>query len=163
MSKSFLKTAVILLTVVLIGMLCLSGCGEKNADAKNNGSSQHAHTFQPSTCENPQTCPCGATRGNAVGHSWIDATCITPKTCLACGKTEGEGLGHKFIEGLCEVCGEIDLDEIVDSPKVWISKDGLYHGNRSCSNSPDDPNQESTLAKARRAGIHPCPRCYTAN
>lgn len=26
----------------------------------------------------------------ATGHSWIDATCIAPKTCATCGTTEGE-------------------------------------------------------------------------
>ena len=27
-------------------------------------------------------------------HSWVDATCVSPKTCSACGITEGEALGH---------------------------------------------------------------------
>ena len=52
----------------------------------------------------------------ALGHSWKEATCETPKTCERCGKTEGEALGHdwekkwilgKFTStGICTRCGE---------------------------------------------------------
>ena len=157
-----MKKFVCFITVVLLFAICLSACGDANPNQQSSSVSSHEHEFSPSDCENPQKCSCGATRGSPLGHSWLAATCTAPKTCLACEKTEGEALGHKFIAGLCEVCGEINPDEIADSPKVWISKDGLYHGNRSCSNPPDDPNQESTLAKARAAGVHPCPKCYTA-
>ena len=31
---------------------------------------------------------------DALGHSWADATCTTPKTCRRCRKTEGSALGH---------------------------------------------------------------------
>jgi len=30
----------------------------------------------------------------ALGHSWTDATCADPKTCSVCGATEGEATGH---------------------------------------------------------------------
>ena len=153
----------LLVTAFFAVLLCSVGCNSDTTETQSIASNVHEHVWTPSDCENPQKCSCGATKGSPVGHSWLAATCTTPKICLACEKTEGEALGHKFIAGLCEVCGEINPDEIVDSPKVWISKDNLYHGNRICSNPPNDPNQESTLAKAREAGVHPCPRCYTAN
>ncbi len=42
----------------------------------------------------------------AIGeHSWVDADCITPKTCSVCGATEGEALGHNFVDFVCTVCG----------------------------------------------------------
>ncbi|MBE6548325.1 MAG: hypothetical protein E7667_05555 [Ruminococcaceae bacterium] len=34
----------------------------------------------------------------ALGHTWTDASCITPKTCSVCGETEGEALGHTIVE-----------------------------------------------------------------
>lgn len=34
----------------------------------------------------------------ALGHSWVDADCDTPKTCSVCGATEGEALGHNMQE-----------------------------------------------------------------
>lgn len=47
-------------------------------------------------------------------HDWVDANCMTPKTCSICEKTEGEPLGHNFSEAtctkdaVCSLCGEID-------------------------------------------------------
>jgi hypothetical protein len=32
----------------------------------------------------------------ATGHTWVDATCTTSKTCSVCGTTEGASLGHKW-------------------------------------------------------------------
>jgi hypothetical protein len=32
----------------------------------------------------------------AEGHTWVNADCDTPKTCSVCGATEGEALGHSF-------------------------------------------------------------------
>ena len=31
---------------------------------------------------------------DALGHTWQDATCTTPKTCTVCNATEGKALGH---------------------------------------------------------------------
>lgn len=35
---------------------------------------------------------------NIIGHKWIGATCIEPKTCKICNETQGEALGHKGSE-----------------------------------------------------------------
>ncbi|MBQ3571837.1 MAG: hypothetical protein IJA15_03300 [Clostridia bacterium] len=49
-------------------------------------------------------------------HSWINATCTTPKTCSSCGATEGDALDHSYgsvtynlecHEVACTVCGEV--------------------------------------------------------
>ena len=37
---------------------------------------------------------CGAIDENYHAHSWQEADCLTPKTCLECGAVEGEALGH---------------------------------------------------------------------
>lgn len=44
-------------------------------------------------------------RGAWCAHSWQDATCTEPKTCTICGATEGEANGHSFTNGVCSVCG----------------------------------------------------------
>lgn len=33
-----------------------------------------------------------------LGHTWINPTCVDPKTCHVCGATEGEALGHQGSE-----------------------------------------------------------------
>lgn len=51
------------------------------------------HSWLEATCETPKTCQlCGLTTGEKGGHSWSEATCTTPKTCLTCDATEGEAL-----------------------------------------------------------------------
>ncbi len=45
-----------------------------------------------------------------VAHEcvWADATCTAPKTCSKCGATEGEALGHTYFDAcsaICDVCG----------------------------------------------------------
>ena len=57
---------------------------------------------------------CGATEGEALGHTWVDATCTTAKTCSVCQATEGEALGHTWAEAscttakTCSVCNTVD-------------------------------------------------------
>lgn len=43
----------------------------------------------------------------ALGHSWRDATCTSPKTCTRCGATQGDALGHidSDNDGYCDRCG----------------------------------------------------------
>lgn len=43
---------------------------------------------------------------DALGHSWVSATCTTPKTCSVCGITSGEPLGHTTDAGICAICNE---------------------------------------------------------
>ena len=153
------KTA-LLLTAFFAVLLCFAGCSSDSTQAQSAVSDIHEHVFAPADCENPQRCNCGATRGNAVGHSWENATCSSPKTCLACEKTEGEPLPHDFVEGVCMRCDAYDPDSAVDSPLVWISKDGKYHGNSTCGIALDEEPLKTTLAKARYNGHRPCERCY---
>lgn len=64
------------------------------------------HSWQEATCTTPKTCLlCGETRGMVSGHSWIEATCLSPKTCSVCGVTEGVALEHNFVDHICTYCG----------------------------------------------------------
>lgn len=60
----------------------------------------HRHTWIDANCITPKTCSeCGATEGNPLGdegHDWKAASCAEPKTCSICGKTDGQALGHKW-------------------------------------------------------------------
>ena len=50
-----------------------------------------SHSYEDATCTDPKTCVyCSATEGEAKGHKWEDATCLAPKTCKVCDKTIGD-------------------------------------------------------------------------
>ena len=75
---------------------------------------EHTHEWTDADCVAPKTCSiCGATEGEALGHSMNDATCTLPATCSVCGETEGEANGHSPAEDdydcttpvECTVCG----------------------------------------------------------
>ena len=67
--------------------------------------SSHQHTFSDATCTTPKTClECGETEGTVANHIWIDATCTKPKTCLSCGLTSGGVLSHTYSNGYCSKC-----------------------------------------------------------
>lgn len=54
------------IVIVLVVALSLSACCI-------------SHSFAPATCTEPETCTkCGETQGEALGHSWTEATCTTP-------------------------------------------------------------------------------------
>ncbi len=53
------------------------------------------HEWVDADCVTPKTCSkCSETEGEALGHTWADADCDTPKTCSVCSATDGEALGH---------------------------------------------------------------------
>ena len=41
-------------------------------------------------------------------HIWVEATCSTPRTCSLCGATDGEALGHSYDNGACTRCGRAE-------------------------------------------------------
>ena len=53
------------------------------------------HIWVEADCVTAKTCSdCGETEGEPLGHSWMDASCEAPKTCTACSATEGQPLAH---------------------------------------------------------------------
>lgn len=62
----------------------------------------HEHTWKEATCTEPKTCiECGEKEGVALGHVWVDASCEEPKHCTRCGLKDGEVLGHTWVEANC--------------------------------------------------------------
>jgi hypothetical protein len=48
---------------------------------------------------------CGETEGEALSHTWVEADCITPKTCSVCGTVKGFAIGHNYDStGVCTIC-----------------------------------------------------------
>lgn len=68
----------------------------KQTTTKQLASTQagHVHSWSAATCEKPRTCECGATSGEARGHSYLAATCTEAEKCFRCEQTKGKPLGH---------------------------------------------------------------------
>lgn len=49
----------------------------------------HEHNFAAATCTTPKTCKCGATEGEALGHTLVTDK-GTPATCMKDGLSDGE-------------------------------------------------------------------------
>lgn len=55
----------------------------------------------------------------ALGHTWLDATCTTPKTCGICNQQEGALLPHSYRDDwdtACDKCGHIRKLDITLTP-----------------------------------------------
>lgn len=64
------------------------------------------HHFKDADCTNAKVCViCGVAEGNAVGHTWIEATYQSPKTCAECGET----LGTKLFYNPVALAYEMDI------------------------------------------------------
>ena len=105
-----------------------------------NQGGDHTHEFGEATCTTPATCSCGATEGNALGHTEVVDQAV-PATCTTAGKTEGkhcsvceavivaqqtvEALGHTApnAEGQCDRCLAqlVDMQAQIDQFKSAVS------------------------------------------
>ena len=84
------------------------------------------HVWVDADCTTPKTCSlCGATDGDALGHSYGDAVetvapdCVNAgeqeSVCSVCGDVKTEtvkALGHNYVDGVCSVCGEAQPLEV---------------------------------------------------
>ena len=104
------KRIFVLLSLTLVFLLVLSGCGECK------------HEWQEADCLNAKICTkCQVVEGEALGHAWRAATCDVPETCARCGETQGEKLEHVYGKW---VIGETDMSrtcqncEAVESAEI---------------------------------------------
>ena len=84
------------------------------------------HEWVDANCTTAKTCSlCGITEGEALGHSYGEATeTVAPdctnageqqSTCSVCGDVKTEtvkALGHNYVDGICSVCGEAQPLEV---------------------------------------------------
>lgn len=72
-------------------------------------------TWLDADCVTPKTCAdCGETEGAPRGHSPLAATCETARTCKVCGATDGDPLGHSWQDATCDApktCATCSLTE----------------------------------------------------
>ena len=84
-------------------------------------------------------------RGEAAGHTWIDATCTTMKYCEVCGSIASIPLGHKWQEATydtpktCRVCGATEGTPLA-KPTLAVNEIvtfGKYEQDGMRSNGPE--------------------------
>lgn len=67
--------------------------------------------------------------GCACEHEWVDADCLTAKTCAKCKEAEGDPLGHDWLDATCTAgetcsrCGETQGEPIEHSYGKWTVHD----------------------------------------
>lgn len=103
------KLLALLLTLSMLSAFV--SCGKQDApdaesfentqDSQSDSTTEHVHTFSEPTCTEPATCICGAHKGGALGHDFVDATCTTSKICLRCNVTTETALGHNYTTATC--------------------------------------------------------------
>lgn len=96
---------------------------------------QCSHQWVEADCVTAKTCSkCEETEGEALGHDWLDATCEAPKTCRRCGLTEGEVLEHSWTEVSCaapKTCEFCGLTEGDALEHTWVEAN--YQNPKTCS------------------------------
>lgn len=120
-------------------------CGSSNVDASNNYTSTGAHTCENiavgvnetvATClydgvtEHRYCLVCDKVISGTKkvtepkGHTFKEATCVSPKTCINCGTTEGDiATEHASFDanGICTLC-----EYSPDSNKPIVDANGVY-------------------------------------
>ena len=144
------KLVILLLALALCASLCACGEGQEpivsipnelpsSPDASEGGSgekdpenTEHTHEYKQDVvapdCVNPgytiHTCDCGDTFESdtveALGHTWVDATCTAPKTCSVCDATEGDVAAHNYQGGKCAGCGAADPSYKALASGSWV-------------------------------------------
>ena len=93
------------------------------------------HEWVEANCVTPKTCSkCQEVEGEALGHTWVDADCVTPKTCSVCAETEGEALGHTFVDADCvtpKTCSVCAATEGEALGHTWV--DATCDAPKTCS------------------------------
>jgi len=88
-------------------------------------------------------------------HEWLDADCVTPKTCSICQETDGEPLGHTWADATCtaaktcSLCAATDGDPLPHTPgDVEINTDyvrAITTETQTCTECNTVLNSEETV------------------
>ncbi len=94
-----------LITLLALTGLLLCGCTPQAADPTTTAASQPATTLPAPDCV----------------HVYAPADCDSPKTCSLCGATRGNALGHDYLEGICSRCQQKDATYLPLVGTTWLS------------------------------------------
>ena len=101
---------------------------------------------------------CEAKLDKSHEHTWLGATCTSPKKCSICGVTEGEALGHaeESLEGKEATCTAKGLTEgakCSDCGAILVAQEEIpmkahtYDKNGKCSCGAEDPSNDDPTSE----------------
>ena len=85
-----------------------------------------AHSFIEATCTSPKKCSiCNITEGAPKGHKYNSTKCFVVPTCENCGIKSGTATGHNFSGLKCTKCGK-QYDSMENYAVKCIREDLMY-------------------------------------
>lgn len=164
------KVSKVILIICLLALICsvFVACNEDSSSdcIFDQRVVSSAHLKSKATCESPAvyyySCTCGKngeqtfTDGEALGHEFLNATCLKPSTCKRCGKTEGEALGHDYNKiNVCTRCGNIKKKEAsenqISASKFW---DDLWASSNAVASSEIGEDEDVAITLNASASLY---------
>lgn len=95
---------------------------------------------------------------------YADADCLNPATCIVCGATTGEANGHSYVDGTCSECGAAEGVTLKSSTLALIATTGALASDSSSIAWTDGivtfTNLKSASTSAIRTSDSDHFRCY---
>ena len=151
------KSPVPYIVIALCAVVALAGgifTGRKIVESRRLKAAQdyidweaQNHTWVEATCTTPKTCSvCGTTEGEPLEHNWMEATIEAPRTCTLCGATEGDTLNMKISDWGYEELNYISQDYLMakdaSDEKYYLID---YEGNKISSDLIDNSGWDSVI------------------
>ena len=144
-----IKITLMLLLMVSLVLFALTSCdvvnkvtGMISGSDNNQPEPEHTHSFGEATCVSPATCECGATDGEALGHSIVADKGSDP-TCTEAGLTDGEHCercDYKVEQTAIEAKGHTYISYVVSAS--CTEKGYTFHTCRICGDTYNDNETE---------------------
>ena len=144
-----------LILVLALAVITFAGCDLINQFIPGGGCAKHVDENGDLVCDK-----CEAKLDESHEHSWLNATCTSPRTCSICGATEGEALGHaeEDLEGKDATCTATgltngkrcsDCGEILEAQEEIPMKDHTYDENGKCSCGAEAPFEDEPITESK--------------
>ena len=121
------------------------------------------HEWIDANCLTPKTCSlCEETEGEPLGHDWLPAECTLPERCSRCDETVGEALGHTWVDADCvtpKTCSVCAETEGEPLGHAWVDADCVTPKTCSVCGETEGEALGHTFVEATCAAPETCSAC----